>query len=72
MGGDTSPAPGKLPEAFVMLMPATNESKNFIFRFNLVNCPQSNFFKSPADLFKENLLRFIGFVNKKKKLNDLP
>jgi hypothetical protein len=49
-----------------MLMQATNESENFIFRFSLVNWPKSNFL-FPADLFEENLLRFIGSVNKKKK-----
>lgn len=54
-----------------MLMQATNEGEIFIFRFNLVNWPKSNFFLFPADLFEENLLRFIGSVNKKKKLNDL-
>lgn len=54
-----------------MLMQATNESEIFIFRFNLVNWPKSNFFLFPADLFEENLLRFIGSVNKKKKLSDL-
>lgn len=70
MGGDIESGTSKLGQGFVMLMTATNESKNFIFRLNLVNFPKAIFYFQLIYLKKicSDLLGLLIIIIIKKKV----